>query len=79
MLGYPGLPGVGEFGSDVAKYHLLLLLMFLSLPLPIWLSLMLTGLAISDWSLSLLWAWLCWVSLVQSVFGYRSGSGEPDL
>ena len=38
VLGYPGLAGVEELGSDVA----------------IWLSLVLTGLALSDGSLSLL-------------------------
>ena len=33
--------------------------MFLSLPLAIWLSLMLPALAMSNWSLSFLWSWLC--------------------
>jgi hypothetical protein len=45
---------VGELGSDGAKWHWFLLLIFLSLPLAIWLSLVLTGFAVSDWSLPLL-------------------------
>lgn len=46
---YPGLAVVGELGSDDAKLYWLLLLMVLSLPLAIWLSLMLAGLSV--WSL----------------------------
>jgi hypothetical protein len=38
---------VGELGCDVAKDHWFLLLMFLYLPLTMWLSLVLNGLAVS--------------------------------
>jgi hypothetical protein len=51
---YPGLAVVEELSSDYAKQPCCLLLMFLCLPLAIWLSLVLVGLAVSDWSLSLL-------------------------
>jgi hypothetical protein len=54
VLGYPGLAVVGELGSNGTKQHWLLLLIFLYSPSAIWLSLVLTGLAILDWSLSLL-------------------------
>ena len=56
VLGYPGLSVVGELGSDDATYPLFLLIMFLSLPLAIWLSLVLTALAVSDHDLSFLQA-----------------------
>jgi hypothetical protein len=68
---------LGELGSDVAKWHWILLLMFFQLLL--WLSLELTGLVVSDWSLFLLWVWLCWASLGQAVSGCGRGSGTPDL
>ena len=42
--------------------------MFLPLPLSIWLSLVLPALAISDWSLSFLWSWLCENSSESSCF-----------
>jgi hypothetical protein len=45
VLDYPGLTVFGELGSDGAKWHWFLLLMFFCLPLSIWLSLVLTGLA----------------------------------
>jgi hypothetical protein len=45
VLGYPGFAVVGELGSGGAKLHWFLLLMF-----TIWLSLVLTGLSVSDWS-----------------------------
>ena len=52
MLQYPGLAVVGELGSNGTKvYWLLLLFVVLSLPLTIWLSLVLTGLGVSVWSL----------------------------
>jgi hypothetical protein len=70
---------VGELDSDFAKWHWFLLLTFFGLPLTLWLSLVLTGLAISDCSLFLLWAWLCWASLGQAVSGCGRGSGTPDL
>ena len=54
MSGYPGLTVVGELGSDVAVSNWFLLLMFLNLSLTIWLSLVLSGLPVSDWSLSFL-------------------------
>jgi hypothetical protein len=54
VLGYPGLALVGELGSDDPKWHWFPMLMFLHLPLSIWLSLELIGLAVSYWSLSLL-------------------------
>ena len=41
---------------DGAKWHWLLLLMFLWLPLTIWLSQVLTAFAVSEWILSILWA-----------------------
>ena len=56
VLGYPGLTVVGELDSDDAKYPCFLLLMFLPLPLDIWLSLALAGLTVSDCDLSLLQA-----------------------
>jgi hypothetical protein len=46
---------VRELGSDDAKQPWFLLLRFLDSPLTIWLSLLLVGLVVSDWSLSLLW------------------------
>jgi hypothetical protein len=55
------------------------LIIFLCLAPTIWLSLVLIGLAVTDWSLSLLWAWLCWASLGQAVSGCGKVSGEPDL
>jgi|AATE01.1.fsa_nt_gi hypothetical protein len=48
VLGYSGLTVVGELGSDYAKQPLFLLLIFLPLPLAIWLSLVLAGFAVSD-------------------------------
>jgi len=54
VFGYPGLAVVGELGSDDAKWPWLLLLKFLYLPLTIWLSLVLAGLAVSDSGLPLL-------------------------
>ena len=51
MLGYPGLDVVGELGSDGAKVYWLLLLMVLSLPPAIYLSLVLASLGVSVWSL----------------------------
>ena len=54
MLGYPVLAVVGDLGSDVAKWHWFLWFMNLYLPLAIWLSLVFTGFAVSDWSLFLL-------------------------
>jgi hypothetical protein len=48
VLGYPGLAVVGDLSSDVAKWHWFLLLM----PFTIWLSQVLTGLAVSDWTVS---------------------------
>ena len=56
LLGYPGLAIVGELGSDVAKKPWFLLVRLLCLPLATWFSLVLVVLAVSDWSLSLLWA-----------------------
>ena len=47
---------VGELGSDIAKSNWFLLLMFLCLPFAIWLSLVLAGLAVSNFGLSLLQA-----------------------
>jgi hypothetical protein len=54
MLGNPELAVMGELGSNGAKWHWYLLLMFLSLPLAIWLSLLLTALVVSDWRLSIM-------------------------
>ena len=50
---YPCLAVVGEMGSNVAKIHWLLLLIFLCLSLNIWLSLVFSSLGVSVWSLSL--------------------------
>jgi hypothetical protein len=54
VLVYPGLGVVGELRSDDAEYPWFLLLMFLCLSLAIWLSLVLAGLDVSDFSLSFL-------------------------
>jgi hypothetical protein len=51
MLGYPQLSMVRELGSNGAKIYWLLLIMFLCLPLAVWLSLVLAGLGISVWSI----------------------------
>ena len=48
VLEYPGLAVAEELGSGGAELHWVLSLMFLGLPLAIWLSLMLTGLGVSD-------------------------------
>ena len=56
VLGYPGLAVVGELGYNDAKYPWFLLLMFLPLSVTICLSLVLAGLAVSDFGLSLLQA-----------------------
>ena len=50
---YPGLSVVRELDSDGAKVYWLLLFMVLCLPLATWLSLMLTGLDVSVWNLTL--------------------------
>jgi len=42
--------------------------MFFCLPLAIWLSLVLPALVVSDWSMSLLWSWLCQNSSDSSCF-----------
>jgi hypothetical protein len=52
--GNQGSLWVGELSSDDAKSSWFLLFMFLCLPLAIWLSLALVGLAVSDFSLALL-------------------------
>ena len=67
--GYPGLTVLGELGSDDAKELWFLLLMFFPLPLGIWLSLVLAGLAISDCGLSLLQA------CVSALLGYQFSLG----
>ena len=79
VLGYPGLAVVGHLGYDDSNWHWFLLLMFLCLPLDIWLSLMLTDLVISNWKLVLLWAWLWWNSLSESASWNGVGSGAPNL
>jgi hypothetical protein len=56
--GYPGLAVEGEQSSDDAKCPWFLLLMFLPLPLDMWLSLVLAELVDSDCDLSLLLACL---------------------
>ena len=53
---YPGFAVVGELGSDDAMLPWFLLVTFLHLPFVIWLSLLLTGLALSDCELSVLQA-----------------------
>jgi hypothetical protein len=51
---HPRFAVVGELGLDVAKSKAFLLLMFLHLPLAILLSLVLSGLFVSDWNLNFL-------------------------
>jgi hypothetical protein len=46
VLGYPGFVVVEELGSPGVILHWLLLIMFLSLPFAIWLSLVLAGLIV---------------------------------
>jgi hypothetical protein len=53
VLQYPGLTLVGELGSE-AKLPWFLLVIFLPVPLAIWLSPVLAGLAVSDCGLSFL-------------------------
>lgn len=53
MSWYPELAFLGELGSDDDKVYWLLLFMVFYLPLTIWLSLVLTVLGLSVWSLSL--------------------------
>ena len=72
-LGYPRLAVVGELGSDDAKYPQFLLLAFLCLPLAMWLSLVLVGLTISDWSLSLL------LSCEPVILGVSALLGRPSF
>jgi hypothetical protein len=48
VLGYPWLVVMGELGSYGVEWDWFLLLMFLCLPFTIWLSLVLTGLAVFD-------------------------------
>ena len=48
VLVYLGLDVMGELGSDDPKLHWVLLLMFLCLLLTIWLSLVSSGLSVSD-------------------------------
>jgi hypothetical protein len=47
MLGYPGLAGVRELGSNDAKKSWFLLVSFLFLPFTTWLFLVVFGLAVS--------------------------------
>lgn len=49
MLGYPDLAVVGELGSDGAKLHRLLLIVFFGLPFSIWLPVMSAGLKYASW------------------------------
>ena len=67
VLKYPGLPVVGELGADDTKKPWFLLLVFLPLPLAIWLSLVLAGLAICDSVLYLLQGYVS-VLLVDQFF-----------
>jgi hypothetical protein len=67
---------VGELGSDDATYPLFLLIMFLSLPLAIWLSLVLAVLAVSDCGLSLLQYYVSVLLGGQLSFG---GTGMESL
>lgn len=50
LFRYPGLPEVGEQCSTGVKLYQLLLLIFFSVSFTIWLSLLLTGLSVSNWS-----------------------------
>lgn len=74
-----GVCCAGKTGFDGVKWHWFLLLMLLCLPLAIWLSLILTVLAVSAWILYCLWAWLGWTSSSQAVSLCKRGSGAPDL
>ena len=56
VLGYLRLAVLGKLSYDDAKQSWFLLVGFWLLPFVIWLSLVLVGLAVSGWSLSLLWA-----------------------
>jgi hypothetical protein len=55
VLGNLRLAVVGELGSDGVKQSWFLLVRFLHLPFTMWLSLVLDVLAVSGWSLFLLW------------------------
>jgi hypothetical protein len=46
IFGYSGLALLGELGSDDAKFHCILLLMILHLPLANWFFLVLSGLEV---------------------------------
>jgi hypothetical protein len=76
VLVYPGLAVVWKLGSDDANCYWFLLLMFLHLPLTLWLSLVLIGLAISEWRLSLPWASLWWASWESSCLWVWAGVGR---
>jgi len=67
---------VGELGSHDAKYSWFLLLKFLYLPLAIWLSLMLVGLAASNWRVSFLCAHEPVISGVRAVLGDQLSLGR---
>ena len=54
-VGCPGLAVVRQLGSNGAKLHCLLLIMFLCLGFTVWLFLVLTGLGVPDWSRLCLW------------------------
>ena len=54
VFGFPGLTVVDDLDSEDANWPWFLLLMFLPLHLAIWLSLVLVGLAVSDYGFSLL-------------------------
>lgn len=60
MLGYPGLAGLEELGSDGARLYWLLLLMILHLTLDTCFILVLTLLDISVWSLLPVFLLCCW-------------------
>jgi hypothetical protein len=68
VLGYPWHAVLEKLDSDDTKYPWFRLLMFLPLPLAIWLSLMAAGLATSECGLSLLQA--CDTSSLGKEFGY---------
>jgi hypothetical protein len=65
MLGYSGLAVIGELGSDGVILYWLLLIMFLCLPLAIWMSLVLAA-RVNPGSSKLLKNWLSWIAAVLS-------------
>ena len=75
MIQYLELAVLGELGSGDAKQPWFLLVTFLHLPLAIWLSLVLDGLAVSGWSFS----FLCVCQPVTAFLGDQLSPGETCI